>query len=108
MSNIIKLCSQYGEITLTCVFLQGLTPPLHPAPGTTRSDVTLARECQRLGASGCFSAKCSFRPPAFLRNDETNLSPDFAIIGGEQALFLYAVTLAYPVVKIYFEILPRR
>ena len=42
------LCSQYGEITLTCVFLQELTPPLHPAPGTTRSDVTLARECQRL------------------------------------------------------------
>ena len=59
------LCSQYGEITLTCVFLQGLTPPLHPAPGTTRSDVTLARECQRLCASGCFSAKCSFRPPAY-------------------------------------------
>ena len=81
MSNIIKLCSQYGEITLTCVFLQELTPPLHPAPGTTRSDVTLARECQRLGTSGCFSAKFSFRPPAFLRNDETNLSPDFAIIG---------------------------
>ena len=75
------LCSQYGEITLTFVFLQGLTPPLHPAPGTTRSDMTLARECQRLGASGCFSAKCSFRPPAFLRNDETNLSPDFATIG---------------------------
>ena len=66
---------------LFCAFLQGLTPPLHPAPGTTRSDVTLARECQRLGASGCFSAKFSFRPPAFLRNDETNLSPDFAIIG---------------------------
>ena len=66
---------------LFCAFLQGLTPPLHPAPGTTRSDVTLTRECQRLGASGCFSAKCSFRPPAFLRNDETNLSPDFAIIG---------------------------
>ena len=43
-----------------------------------------------------------------LRNDETNLPPDFATIGGEQALFLYAVTLAYPVVKIYFEILPRR
>ena len=43
-----------------------------------------------------------------LRNDEINLSPDFAIIGGEQALFLYAVTLAYPVVKIYFEILLRR
>ena len=59
------LCSQYGEITLTCVFLQELTPPLHPAPGTTRSDVTLARECQRLGTSGCFSAKCSFRPPAY-------------------------------------------
>ena len=78
---IKTLCSQYGEITLTCVFLQELTPPLHPAPGTTRSDVTLARECQRLGASGCFSAKCSFRPPAFLRNDETNLSPDFATIG---------------------------
>ena len=69
-----------GDICILC-FLQGLTPPLHPAPGTTRSDVTLARECQRLGASGCFSAKCSFRPPAFLRNDETNLSPDFAIIG---------------------------
>ena len=66
---------------LFCAFLQGLTPPLHPAPGTTRSDVTLTRECQRLGTSGCFSAKCSFRPPAFLRNDETNLSPDFAIIG---------------------------
>ena len=48
MSNIIKLCSQYGEIALTFVFLQGLTPPLHPAPGTTRSDMTLARECQWL------------------------------------------------------------
>ena len=35
---------------LFCAFLQGLTPPLHPAPGTTRSDVTLARECQRLGS----------------------------------------------------------
>ncbi len=70
----------WGDICILC-FFQGLTPPLHPAPGTTRSDVTLARECQRLGASGCFSAKFSFRPPAFLRNDETNLSPDFAIIG---------------------------
>ena len=27
------------------------------------------------------------------RNDETNLPPDFATIGGEQALFLYAVAL---------------
>ena len=76
-----SLFSQYGEISVSCVFLQGLTPPLHPAPGTTRSDVTLARECQRLGASGCFSAECSFRPPPFLGNDETNLPPDFAIIG---------------------------
>ena len=48
MSNIIMLCSQYGEVTLTCVFLQELTPPLHPAPGTTRSDMTLTRECQWL------------------------------------------------------------
>ena len=53
-----------GDICILC-FLQGLTPPLHPAPGTTRSDVTLARECQRLGASGCFSAKFSFCPPAY-------------------------------------------
>ena len=97
-----------GEISVSCAFLQGLTPPLHPAPGTTRSDVTLARECQRLGMSGCFSAECSIAPPPFLGNEQSNLPPDFAIIGGEQALFLYAVTLAYPVVKIYFEILPRR
>ena len=69
-----------GDICILC-FFQGLTPPLHPAPGTTRSDVTLARECQRLGASGCFSAECSFRPSAFLRNDETNLPPDFATLG---------------------------
>ena len=40
-----------------------------------------------------------------LRNDETNLSPDFATIGGEQALFLYAVALAYPVVYSHFRIL---
>ena len=57
------LCSQYGEVTLTCVFLQELTPPLHPAPGTTRSDVTLARECQRLGGGKLFFGgmfDCSF------------------------------------------------
>ena len=40
------------EDNLFCAFLQGLTPPLHPAPGTTRCDVTLACECQRLCASG--------------------------------------------------------
>ena len=75
------LYSQYGEITYFVLFCRGLRRPLvSPAPGTTRCDVTLARECQRLGASGCFSAKCSFRPSAFLRNDETNLSPDFATI----------------------------
>ena len=33
---------------LFCAFLQGLTPPLHPAPGTTRSDETLVRECQAI------------------------------------------------------------
>ncbi len=87
-----RLCSQYGEISVSCAFLQGLTPPLHPAPGTTRCDMTLARECQRLGASGCFSAKCSFRPPAFLRNDETNLSPYFATIG---VLSFIAIAIHY-------------
>ena len=43
-----------------------------------------------------------------LGNEQSNLPPDFATIGGEQALFLYAVTLAYTVVKIYNELLLRR
>jgi hypothetical protein len=36
-----------------------------------------------------------------------SVSPDFAAVGGEQTLFLYAVAFASPVVKIYNELLPR-
>jgi hypothetical protein len=60
-------------------------------------------ECQAL-----FAVKYLLHPSSFLRNEESNLSPRLAIIGGEQALFLYAVALAYSKVKIYFKILPRR
>ena len=45
-SIIFAMFPIWGD-NLFCAFLQGLTPPLHPAPGTTRSDVTLTRECQR-------------------------------------------------------------
>ena len=51
--------------------------PLYPRrrvrPGAMR------RWCESVSGwerQAVFSAKCSFRPPAFLRNDETNLSPD--------------------------------
>ena len=56
-----------GCETQTDFLLQGglRRPLVSPAPGTTRCDITLVRECRRLGASGCFSAKCSFRPPAY-------------------------------------------
>ena len=106
---ILAMFPIWGDSCILCFFFGGLTAsPEPPKPGTTRCDVTLARECQRLGASGCFSAKCSIAPPPFLGNEQSNLPPDFATIGGEQALFLYAVTFACPVVKIYNELLLMR
>ena len=85
------LCSQYGEITLTCVFLQELTPPLHPAPGTTRSDVTLARECQRLGGGKLFFGgmfDCSF---PFFREWAIKSSAGLAT-SGESKLSFYMLS----------------
>ena len=132
------LYSQYGEITYFVLFCRGLRrpafhPPLFYADAFLRlpcHGVALAktepRRRVRPGAmrgwresvsgwvrQAVFRRNFRFVLPHIkaggtLRNDETNLSPDFAIIGGEQALFLYAVTLTYPVVKIHNELLPRR
>ena len=59
-------------------FFRGLAAPPEPLqPGTTRGDVTLARDVRRLWLCLACSivAKCFLCPPSFLRNDKENLLP---------------------------------
>ena len=77
-------------------------------PGTTRCDITPVRESQRPDGVGLFFGKIFALPSRFFAEWQSKSFAGLAIFGGEQALFLYTVTLAYPVVKIYFEILPKR
>ena len=50
----------WGDNCILCFFAGA-----YAARRSTRLSFTLTRECQRLVTSGCFSAKCSFRPPAY-------------------------------------------
>lgn len=62
------LCFHCREMVAT-FFLRELIAPSEMQPGTTRCDVTLAR-------NAClFVAKCFLRPLSFLRDDKENLLP---------------------------------
>ena len=71
--------NQFGSSTkILFIFFRGLlAPPETPQPGTTRGDITLARDVRRLlWCLACsIVAKCFLCPPSFLRNDKENLLP---------------------------------
>ena len=83
MSNIIKLCSQYGEIAVSGAFFRGTycvprTPAAGYDPGRYDGIAVMSAtgQCQAL-----FAVKYLLHPSSFLRNDEANLSPRLATIG---------------------------
>ena len=68
----------HPSVTSALFFFRGLiAPPETPQPGTTRGDVTLARDVWRKWWCRACSivAKCFLCPSSFLRNDKENLLP---------------------------------
>ena len=72
-----------SHLTRTFVFFGAAgCAPRAPAAGYDPERCNAGAWCQAaVVVSGCFSAEFSLHPSSFLRNDESNLPPDFATLG---------------------------